>query len=240
MMTNFETDKNGGELWIRLVDNTILPATSALSAIYFKYNSIDSPFYLDLKNNNITRFDMFYESIFIETPRGFLIEKIKFLEKNIQPFDNNNHFILLNSDVEKPDYWLDDNSLKVFITKNEIKTWNLSSVEITFDVYQFDIKTNFLNKKLSFDVKTMFSHSLYSQTPILEPCKVSYNFDTKSFNISTILRGPQKDFGLISVNIKKRQFLQIDEINSFIPYSSSKQINYNITLNKLLETDFYN
>jgi hypothetical protein len=71
----------------------------------------------------------------------------------------------------------------------------------------------------------------------MEPPKITYNKSTKMFNVSHILRGPRKQFGFVSINILKDQNLDVKEINAFFPYAKTKDIIYNISLQKTLTVD---
>jgi len=93
--------------------------------------------------------------------------------------------------------------------------------------------------KLNFDINVNISNNHYYNEPSLEPAKISYNLDTKTFNVSFICRGNNQEFGLISINLSKGQTLEIDEINCFLPFIKNKTINVDVILNKTLETDFY-
>ena len=124
-------------------------------------------------------------------------------------------------------------------TFNRIYNWTLSSTQIDVIVEQFDIVRNFFNLKLNYQINLNFGQNIYSSQPILEPPKITYNIDTKTFNISFIFRGPNKDFGLISTNLVKEQFLNVSEVYSILPYTSSKNMSVDTIEQKTLETDFY-
>jgi hypothetical protein len=57
--------------------------------------------------------------------------------------------------------------------------------------------------------------------------------------VSFILRGLNKEFGLISTLLKKKDVLDIHSINCLLPYSTLQSITVDVDFNKSLETDFY-
>lgn len=66
-----------GTLYMRNIYSTqIEPVSSALSAVFLKYN--DEPDILNEINNNIITFDIIKDVMFIETPNYLIIEKYKF------------------------------------------------------------------------------------------------------------------------------------------------------------------
>lgn len=239
-MSDLYENTVSGELWSRYPSGVIYPATSALSALYLKYYAIDQIFYNELKNNNITRFDYFYDSIFIETSRGFIFDKLIFENNSYKPSNNDNHLVITSQDNKtQPDYWLDETNKKIYVVFTKIKEWLVNKLIINVSVQQFDISQNLLYTKLNFDINVNISNNHYYSEPSLEPAKISYNIDTKTFNVSFICRGNNQEFGLISINLSKGQTLEIDEINCFLPFIKNKTINVDVILNKTLETDFY-
>jgi hypothetical protein len=137
------------------------------------------------------------------------------------------------------DYWLDETNKKIYTTVNQYNNSSVSAVQIGIFIEQFDIVRNFFNLKLFYEININFGENLYQQTPIIEPAKITFNSDNRNFNISFILRGPNREFGLISTNLLKYEFLEVDQVNCFLPYASGASANVNILYQKLLETDFY-
>jgi hypothetical protein len=232
-----------GELWMRTPSGKILPSNVALSSLYLKYSTIYSPIYFDLENNAIKRFDCFYDVVFIETQNGFIFDKIKHETNELYPADNDNRFISTTDGNNSPDYWLDEVNKKIYVVYNNLKRLYGNIAEINVTIHQFDIIKNTYLSKLSYTLTLTFCDNYYLEQPyiskFLEPPKISYNLDTRCFDVSFILRGSNKEFGLISTNLKKKDVLDIDSINCFIPYSTLQSITVNVDFNKSLETDFY-
>jgi hypothetical protein len=247
-MSKLEQTNILGELWLRNPSGKIIPSQDALSAIYLKYSILDSPIYFDLKYNAIKRFDFFYDVVFIETKNGFIFDKINFESNAIKPTDSDNRFISTNNCNKSPDYWFDEVNRKIYVTYNSI-VFNpiYRTAVITVVVYQFDIVKNIYSSKLSYDIILNFCNNYYYSEEmssemlceLLEPPKMSYNKDTRCFDISFILRGLNREFGLINTILKKSDTLNIDSINCLTPYSDLNSITVNMNYNKTLETDFY-
>ena len=52
----------------------------------------------------------------------------------------------------------------------------------------------------------------------MENPKLTYNKDTKTFNISFILRNSKNTLGIVSLNIADGDVHKISEVNGFLPY----------------------
>jgi hypothetical protein len=229
-----------GEMWMRTPSGKILPYNIALSSLNLKYNSINSNFNFELTNNLINRFDFFYDVIFIETNSGYIFEKLKKNGDVIFP-ENNDNRLTLKSDIDvNPDYWLDEPNKKIYIVENKLIYWDSDEVKLNIIVKQFNITENLYSTKLSYVLHLKYCNFNITKKPIIEPCKISYNIDTKCFNVSFILRGNNNEFGLISNTLKKNQNLEIDNINCLLPYASLQEITTDILINNSLEIDFYN
>lgn len=228
-----------GEIWMRTPSGKILPSTDALSALNLKYSTINSNFYSELSSNQIKKFDFFYDVIFIETASGYIFDKLSKSENVLIPENNDNRLTLKSNIKSNPDYWLDEVNKKIYVVDNEIKYWTSTSVKINVKIKQFDIIKNLYSTKFSYDIELIYSNNIITKKPTIEPCKMSYNVDTRCFNVSFILRGNDEEFGLISSTLKKNQNLVIDNINCLLPYTTVQEINSDVLVDKLLETDFY-
>lgn len=237
-MNKLIENQTSGEIWMRTPSGKILPSTDALSALNLKYSTINPDFHFELINNEIKRFDFFYDVIFIETASGYIFDKLSKNENVLIPENNDNRLTTTANGNKFPDYWLDEVNKKIYIVDNEINYWTSTSVKINVKIKQFDITKNLYSTKFSYDIKLIYSNNI-TKKPTIEPCKISYNLDTRCFNISFILRGNAEEFGLISSTLKKNQNLVIDNINCLLPYTTVQKINSEVLVDKLLETDFY-
>lgn len=240
-MSNFLENFETGEMWLRYPSGLLYPAPSALSSLHLKYAPINANFYAQLKNNEVLRFDNFYDTIFIETKSGHVFDQIIFEDNSFVPVNMDNRFMETENSYIFLDYWLDEKNKKLYTSINQYNTTSLSSVQIGIIMEQFDIIKNTFNLKLFYEISVNFGSNIYSKTPILEPIKLTYNVDTRKFNISFILRGPNNELGLISSNVAKYEYLTVEETNCVFPFITplSTTATVNIIDQNLLETDFY-
>jgi hypothetical protein len=223
---------------MRTPSGKILPSTDALSALNLKYSTINPNFHSELINNEIKRFDFFYDVIFIETASGYIFDKLSKNKNVLIPENNDNRLTTTENGNKFPDYWLDEVNKKIYVVDNEIKYWTSTSVKINVKIKQFDITKNLYSTKFSYDIELIYNNTI-TKKPTIEPCKISYNLDTRCFNVSFILRGNAEEFGLISSTLKKNQNLVINNINCLLPYTTVQEINSDVLVDKSLETDFY-
>ena len=64
-----------GQLWLRDLTNNVSSAYNMLSSVFTKYKTINNSFYYDVSTNNINRFDVINDTLFIETSSGYIFEK---------------------------------------------------------------------------------------------------------------------------------------------------------------------
>ena len=213
-----------GELWFRDLKDNIDSANNILSSIFLKYENINTNFYLDLSSNNISRFDLFHDTIFVETPSGCIFEKFYIDNDYIRPYNQLNLFITKKNTTI--DYWYDE-------TKNKI---TLAEVVFSFNPYKVnsDKYIYFILFLREFDCSSGRMRNLFTEEvriahksikdwdqnifPFENP-KMTYNSDTKTFNVSFIFRNLVGEMALVSVNITNEGNPTIKEVNSFIPFA---------------------
>jgi hypothetical protein len=201
-----------GQLWMRDINNNVIEATNALSAVYLKYQTIQPLFFSELTSNNITKFDIFYDTLFIQTNSGYVFEKIKYDTSGILPYSEFNHYIQNQSN--NIDYWFNEKNKKIYFygfytLENSTSNFTLSTYFNVFDINTGNYK-NLYNPVINFG-------SITNSNPIsmVEDPKMTFNIDTNTFNISFIVRNYNNTFGLVSINFNENEIL---EINSFLPY----------------------
>lgn len=250
-LTFYEKQSQTGELWIRTPDNRIVSASDGLKNVFAKYKNIkqnnsyddgsDRTFYQDaIEGTYFTRFDVIQDVIFVETPRGVIFDQITVKDNEIYPKTQDNNFTTsLSSDrLRSPDYWFDEHNRKIFIAtyKNEYYTSN--SFKLGYIIEEFDMKRSILDVKNYFTVEfNLEMDSDYKELPIFEPIKITYNRDTKMFNLSHIFRGPKKEFGLISINLLKDQDLSVKNINAFFSFSKTSDVVFEKIIQKKMTID---
>lgn len=228
---NIYTEKNKiGELWTRGVDKNIQISNESLSSIFNKYKQININFYNELINNKIKRFDVVYDSIFLETETGYIFEKIIYSNNQISLYQNNNNFSL--NGYYPIDYWFDEMKFKIYIV--EIKAtfqqkdiFNFYLILTEYDcktgllktVYKHNISLNFLNSR---NWGVNFAGVTNNEIPIIESPKICYNKDTKLYNISFIIRNNNiNKIGLISINLINNAGFKTESINGMVPFCDS-------------------
>ena len=185
-MSIYKNEQLEGQLWLRDLTNNIDSANNVLSSIFLKYESINTNFYADLSSNNITKFDVFYDTIFVETLNGFIFEKFYIDSGYIRPYNQLNLFTSRKS--TNVDYWYSETKNKVSFA--EIVT-NINPYKLDTDKYinflvifkEFDCSSGtarvvFVNEvKLNYTSITDWDDS----KKVLETPKITYNTDTKTF-----------------------------------------------------------
>lgn len=210
-----------GELWLRDLGDKVAPAYNVLSSIYIKYKTINNSFFFDLTSNNINRFDVIYDTLFVETSSGYIFEKF-YVDYNsvIQPYNQINLFNTRKNTTV--DYWYSEPQKKIYFTE----VFSASSVPIdnvfTFGLIfkSFDCTSGLASVVLLQKINLAYTSSInwVNSSFKIENPKLTYNSDTKTFNTSFILRNPTGDFGLLSLNIMDLAVPQISEIGGFLPY----------------------
>ena len=248
----YEKNLQRGELWLKAPDGTVFSAFETLSSVFIKYKDVDAAdleggpgvtFFTELTSGqDILRFDVMQDVLFVETKRGNFFDQITLEDGQIKPVNQDNNFYT-SANARRmgfPDYWFDENNRKIYIVSNKVQshTPDLSGCLIEYVVEQFDMNSSVLDIKLLFYLHYNFGvYDFYPNFPIMEPPKLTYNKSTKMFNISHILRGPRKNFGFVSINILKDQNLDVKNINAFFPYKKTKTIDYDVIIQKTLTVD---
>ena len=227
-------NQTSGELWLRTLDNIKLPAPIALSAVYKKYQ-VYSTFYGELTSNQITRFDNFLDSIFIETASGYIFEKV-YIENNLYyPFNSVNLYNPIQiregqsiSYGTKTGYWFKENEGKVLqaylLTLDENKNFT-ERFSFVLIINEFDCEVGNLRTVFFERLSLAFSETENwdSSSALLETPTICYNSDSDRYNISFLIKDKLSQFGLISINIAPSytntyDSYKLEEINLFLPY----------------------
>jgi len=242
-MSIYYNKQTPGELWLRDLKNSVEPSYNVLSSIYFKYQDINSSFFNELTANKINRFDVFYDTIFIETLNGCIFEKFYINNDTIKPFNQINLFNIRKTTTV--DYWFDEKKNKVFFTDLYYfldPTIPLNSFSFIFLFKVFDCSTGLI-KTLLIDnviIKFLSSENWNSEVLTLENPKITYNPDTKTFNVSFIVRNETNTLGIISVNVFNTDEPYINQVDGFLPYAIIDAQNCEIISLKDLPTQLLN
>ena len=210
-----------GELWLRNNEGVVVSATEYLSSVYCKYSTINSVFYSDLILNKIEKFDVFYDSFYIQTANGYIFEKITYKDSQILPYNQFNLFNPKNN--TNIDYWFDEKLKKVYFCDiiNYIIE-NSSNIKFYFKFSEFDINQGTINVLLSKqivlslnDVKNWNDVNANREDP-----RLTFNNDTNTFNVSFLIRDSAGNIGILSINHSTDE---IYEINGYVPSGSIDQ-----------------
>jgi len=223
-MSEYYNKQYIGELWLKDSEGNIVSGSDALTNVYAKYININSSFYNELTSNRIITYDVVYDTIFVETQYGYIFEKIYKDDLGvIQPFNKLN---LLNvTKSTKVDYWFDESLNKIYFTDlyyyddfNRPSNPNYFEFILTFN--SFDCHYGTIKKELINNIKIGFSSNVdWNELAFtMENPKLTYNKDTKTFNISFILRNSKNTLGIVSLNIANGDVHKISEVNGFLPY----------------------
>ena len=233
-MSLYNQEQTSGKLWLRNVIGNIDSANNVLSAIYEKYSE-ETVFYNQLINNEISRFDVFYDCIFIETESGCFFEKINVYEKfSLLPLTK--FFFYIPRKTTPVDYWFDEVQNKVFFIEIEYESIVNQSFKFKLYFYEFDLITGYTTLKLKNRINLKFKNSpIWSNfTPEVEKPKLAYNPDTKNYNVSFVFRGKEREFALLSIMLRKQTdfvITKIDGIASFLTLDPENSTFYSILEN---------
>jgi hypothetical protein len=207
-----------GELWLRNPSGFIQSANKTLSSIYLKYSEIPK-LYDNLIKNEITRFDVFYDCIFIETLNGCFFEKIVIGEdESFQSFTRN--YFFNEKKTTQIDYWFNEKDQKVFFTDIEFLSIQNNSLKFLLNLKEFDCNSGITEQRVREVIELYFINpdSWFNFIPTIETPKICYNPTTSNYNISFIFRSKSKQFALISLMISKKRNFEISKIDGIVPF----------------------
>jgi hypothetical protein len=176
-----------GDLWVRNAKNEVQSASSALSAFFAGFSNLTATPLLANEIYNIKNFDLYYDTLMVQTPNWILFNKIDF-DYNTGNIDfnvNNIHYINLKengSDNKFAGTWLFDEDKTVTISVlissvsgiyPQLRVLDLNTNTMTFIYNQLSMETNQLSTLLL--------------TNIEEPV-FTYNKDTLTYNMAFICR----------------------------------------------------
>jgi hypothetical protein len=234
-MSLYNQDQTTGKLWLRNVIGNIDSANNVLSAIYAKYSQ-ETQFYNELINNEIYRFDVFYDCIFIETESGCFFEKIN-VDENFSLLPYTKFFFYNTRKTTPVDYWFDEVQNKVFFIEIQYESILNETFKFILYFYEFDLITGITNLKLKNRINLKLKNSpIWSNfTPEIEKPRLAYNIDTKNYNVSFVFRGKEKQFALLSIMLRKETDFIITKIDGIAPFITLDP--ENSTFYSILEND---
>jgi len=221
-----------GTVWLKNKKNEKLTFQEAASSILEKYRYKEPTFFNEITSKEIKKFDVFYDSFYLQTPSGFIFEKYISTEFEIKPFSYFSNFQSTIVPEYYVDYWFDEKKHKVYIFES-LPTFpiipdveNHGYVEFGFQFKVFDIKTNTIKKIIKEnEIKFWLSgcDTLKQSNGVYEQPLLTYNIDTNIFNASFLIKNDRNDVGIISLNFNETQILNV---NTFIPFGIVQPLEY--------------
>jgi len=164
-----------GEFWIRTNQKNIQPSNVLLSAVYVKYQN--TAIYPQLTANQFTSLDCYYDTLFLSTLSGFLIERISY-NSSSDYFSNSDNTVRYVQ-TDSFDYWFLEDPKQIQSFTCSI---NGNGVLLTGYLYDFTTDTFNTNLESTIDLTGFVVGSI-------DPIKVSYSAKDKMYSINTILSG---------------------------------------------------
>lgn len=235
-MSIYNNKFKNGQMWLRTLDGTIQQTYNILSSVFIKYQNLNQSFFNEISTNNILRFDVFYDNIFIETKSGYTFEKIFFDQKtdSFIPFQYNSNF---NLNTYIPiDYWFDETNLKIYIaqiaaTAQTYNAFNFYVIINEYDCVMGEITELF---KSNFNISlngangwgTTLNNDIFFAN--INTPKICYNTDTNRFNISFDFKNFDGEFALVSMDFSNNEQFTLESLNALMPFAASIG-NYTVT-----------
>jgi len=212
-----------GELWLRDLQDNIFSSTEILSSVYEKYSGLNSTFFSELTSNDICRFDIFYDSMLLETNSGYIFEKFYTENNQLKPYTQLNLFN--STKTTRMDYWFDERKNKIYIAEL-YWAFNLDIPEKCFDFIlifkSFNRETGQIKNEIIDIIRLSYTESInwneFNLIFTMENPKITYNFDTKKFNVSFVLRNSVNEMGIVSINIDDKDSPKVLSVDGFLPY----------------------
>jgi hypothetical protein len=223
-MNRYLENKVKGELWMREVTNKVSPAYNVLSALYLKYENINPRFYSELVSNKIMKFDMFNDVVYLETEAASFFEKFIYEDSSIRPYNQLN-LINVKKNINDNyltnlDYWYDERKRSIYFGEiYPLSTEIFNGISFHINFKKFNCFTGTIEDSLKQYVKIQFIKPVYFNAFNFEYPKLTYNADTKTFNLSLVSR-ISGTLGLMSVNIMNTSSFYIEKIDAFFPHNS--------------------
>lgn len=224
-MSLYNEAETKGKLWLRNPSGIVENGSTLLSSIYLKYSE-NNDFYNNLINNEITRFDVFYDCLFIETENGCFFEKIFVDENNtFQPFTRN--YFFNQKKTTKIDYWFNENEQKIYFVDIEYNTIANNNFSFILHLKEFDCNSGITEQKVKqyVDLKFINPKDWFNFTPIIETPKLTYNPNSTNYNVSFIFRSKLKQFALLSLMLSKKRKFEVTKIDGIVPFLTLDNIN---------------
>lgn len=214
-MTIYEKHNDAGIAWFRGSDGKKLAGNVSLSAFGEKYSTIEPTIRAAISGNNITHLDVIQDVLILKTSSVFFIDKFGIVDNLPVPISHYDNSIFLESSYDV-DYWFDENKKCIYTISGGISAFPDYRNHFVYDIHIFDIIKNLYTK-----AATLYFNLSCPTIESLEPIRLCYNPDTKTFNLSTIFYiSNVSDMNLFSINIKNSDKFVLDTFNVVFPKKS--------------------
>lgn len=205
-----------GELWTRANNQIVKPAMESLSSVFLSYSNSNLYAELSTKLRNV---DVFYDTIMFETSGVVIFEKLNYdyTLGEISSNTNKSNFISLALPIElNLNRELSLGSLSGYDVAKTGETWFfpeekkiiisvawLSSGIFHPELYSLDLNTHKLIKTFPvLPVDVLEFEGLQGTQSIIDRPVISYNYNTKEYVYSTIIKNVSGDNTLVEVYIE--------------------------------------
>ena len=192
----------------------------------------------NLRLNNFVEFEIIKDACYILTTSGFLFEKIKYDKTNdlLSPISKFSEIVPIapnNLNEAYPSYWYDGDNFVYTANINNISQIKENSFAFELKIHKFDIEKGLLVLILDEIIYIDYTHKIFwddfdylIHRPVLNYCE-----STKNLNVSFSLADNTYEFGLISINLVEKFFidkayLKIDNINAYLPWFTITNVSH--------------
>lgn len=245
-----------GQLWVRNNIQRTKPGYIALTDLFDTYQNLS--LYHELTGFGINRFEVFFDTFYIETSGAIIFEKIQYDYSQSKifsiadsargislaiPATNNlnrefTNTLPLSATYAKPgDTWFFAKEKIVYASVVELKDYNLVP-----SIYALDINKNILKKVFTLiDAEHLLTLKSLSATTVSRPV-MSYCSSKKEFLYTLSIKDTSNKNSIISLIIKQITDLQLDSIKIYTPQSQEQlpptiltNLSINLTSNQFLQ-----
>lgn len=208
-----------GELWVRTNSQNVVPATTALSALYTQFEGLTgNAAYQELITNQVQLFDSYFDTLFIKTPSIAIFAKITYnYETNqIESVFDDVRWKELNSNFIFNKTWFIPSQKKLYSLYTDT-----SNNQFYPYVYELDLSTR--SFKCVMDVKTnsLCNTNVYYKT--LENASLHYNTLLNTFLITYNGTDIHGEFFVVDYNVKIDEQFELTKVDV---YKNVNQMQY--------------
>jgi len=240
----FERNSISGQLWVRKNNQFVGPAVTVLSGVFDSYKNYNV--YSQLTGSGITKIDVFYDTLMIQTTAAIFFEKIvydyntntifstiddaRILSLPLPTTPNYNRELLgitLSGDIAVPgETWFFPQEKEVFISIGNLRSNITQSLKFLPELYQLDLNTQNFKKVFPInqnDLNTLNNlSSQFVQFIEIQPPTLSYNNLTKQFLFSVLATNTNNKNTLTEIYLNTVPNISIDKIVFYQPPTELK------------------